>query len=58
MASRETPASLGVQGPGEIRRPSGGRSTMALAVTASLRTTRVRAPSSPRYWTRLKVKES
>ena len=48
------PASSGRPGPGEITMRSGAqRARSSSTVTASLRTTRTSAPSSPRYWTRL-----
>ena len=51
-----TPASFGVHGPGETSTCVGLRD--AIAVMSSLLTTCTAAPSSPRYCTRLNVKES
>ena len=47
------PASSGRPGPGEMTIRSGFAPTTSSTVTASLRTTRTSAPSSPRYCTRL-----
>ena len=58
ISSRQTPASFGVHGPGERTSRSGRRARISSASSASLRSTSTRAPSSPRRWTRLKVKES
>src|SRR5215204_5333937 len=58
ISRTETPASLGVQGPGETTILSGWSAETSSGVTSSLRRTRTSAPSSPRYWTRLYVKES
>jgi hypothetical protein len=57
-ASREIPASLGVHGPGDITILSGLRAGISPAESSSLRRTTTSAPSSPRYCTRLYVKES
>ena len=53
-----TPASAGVQGPGEMTIASGVSAAISSTVMASLRYTRGSSPSSPRYWTRLYVNES
>ena len=58
MASMLMPASLGVQGPGETTRCVGAAASISARFTLSLRFTVIVAPSSPRYWTRLKVNES
>ena len=52
------PGVAGCPGPGEITTPSGSRARTSATVPASLRHTTVSAPSSPRYWTRLKTNES
>ncbi len=53
LASIETPASTGRQGPGEITTRSGRDRSSSSTVATSFRTTSGSAPSSPRYWTRL-----
>jgi len=53
IVGTDTPASRGVQGPGEITIASGRSAAISSRVTASLRRTSRSAPSSPRYWTRL-----
>ncbi len=58
MASRLTPASSGVHGPGEMASPSGRSARIPATSIWSFRKTRTSAPSSPRYWTRLNVNES
>ena len=58
MSSRLIPASSGVPGPGEITMRSGRSARASSTLIASLRTTFTSAPSSPRYWYRLNVKES
>ena len=45
-SSRQMPASFGVQGPGDSRIASAPSASASAAVSASLRTTRVSAPSS------------
>jgi hypothetical protein len=45
-------------GPGEITSRSGLRAAISSTVISSLRNTSTSAPSSPKYWTRLKVKLS
>ena len=57
-AMRDIPASFGVQGPGETSTPSAPYAAIPAASIASFFTTCDVAPSSPRYWTRLKVNES
>jgi len=52
------PASVRVQGPGEITMRSGFIAAISSSVISSLRFTTSSAPSSPKYWTRLYVKES
>ena len=54
----EMPASFGVHGPGEMRMPWGARARMPATSMPSFLKTSTLAPSSPRYWTRLKVNES
>ncbi|MDF9792080.1 hypothetical protein M2440_002781 [Methylorubrum extorquens] len=46
MAGRLTPASAGVQGPGEITTASGFRARMPATSSASLRTTSTVSPNS------------
>ncbi len=58
MSSTEIPAATGWPGPGEITMRAGASAAISSTVTASLRRTCRSAPSSPRYWTRLKVNES
>jgi hypothetical protein len=58
ITSTETPASLGVHGPGETTIRSGARAAISSTVSSSLRRTSISAPSSPRYCTRFQVKES
>ena len=53
IASTDTPASAGVHGPGDTITRAGSRASSSSTVSASLRTTSISAPSSPRYWTRL-----
>ncbi|MNR64151.1 hypothetical protein D3C85_1866920 [compost metagenome] len=53
MMSSETPASFGVQGPGEMTMRSGASFAISSTVIASLRTTFTSAPSDCRYCTRL-----
>ena len=48
ITSHETPASLGVQGPGETTMRCGRIASMASGVIRSFNATRVSAPSSPR----------
>ena len=54
----EIPASFGVQGPGETTILSGWSAGISSGESSSLRRTTTSALSSPRYWTRLYVKES
>ena len=58
IRSRQMPASFGVQGPGESTIASGSAAITAAGAILSLRWTTTSAPSSPRKWTRLKVKLS
>ena len=58
ISASDTPASFGVHGPGEITIRCGASRSICSTVSASLRSTRTSAPSSCRYWTRLKVKLS
>jgi hypothetical protein len=58
MASTQTPASLGVQGPGEKTMWSGSSAAISATLISSLRATFTSAPSSPKYWTMLNVKLS
>ena len=61
IAGTDTPASAGEQGPGDTTSrvtPASMRAPMSSSVSSSLRTVSTSAPSSPRYWTMLKVKES
>jgi hypothetical protein len=53
ISGTDTPASRGVQGPGETTTPSGASAATSSRVMASLRRTMTSAPSSARYWTRL-----
>jgi hypothetical protein len=53
ISSRQMPASLGVQGPGESTMPFGFILMTSAAPILSLRNTSQAAPSSPRKWTRL-----
>ncbi len=57
-SAMETPASFGVQGPGESTMRSGASASTPATSISSLRRTTTSAPSSPRYCTTLKVKES
>jgi hypothetical protein len=58
ISSSDTPASSGVQGPGEITIFSGRSRSISSTVSASLRSTRTSAPSACRYCTRFQVKLS
>ena len=57
IRSRQMPASFGVQGPGDSTIASGWRASASATLSLSLRDTSQRAPTSPRKWTRLKVKD-
>ena len=58
MIASVTPASAGEHGPGERRTRSGLSARACSGVISSLRKTRCSTPNWPKYWTRLKVKES
>ena len=58
ILSSDTPASLGEQGPGEMSTRSGLSARASAGVISLLRKTRCVTPNWPKYWTRLKVKES
>src|SRR4051812_12033051 len=56
--SSVTPASLGEHGPGDSSTRSGFKARASAGVISLLRNTRCSTPNWPKYWTRLKVKES
>ena len=58
IRSRQIPASLGVQGPGDSTIASGCIASASATDSLSLRHTSHWAPTSPRKWYRLKVKLS
>jgi len=51
--STDTPASLGVHGPGEITMRSGFKAAISATVSSSLRITFTSSPNSAKYCTRL-----
>jgi hypothetical protein len=53
MVGTEMPASLGVQGPGEMTMRSGCKAATSATLSSSLRLTTTSSPSSPKYCTRL-----
>ena len=58
MVLIDIPASLGVQGPGEITIFSGSIISISFKDIISFLTTLTSQPSSPKYWTMLYVNES
>ena len=57
ITSSEIPASFGVHGPGDMTINSGEISSISLIEISSLRTVFTSWPNSPKYWTRLYVKD-
>jgi len=53
ITSQLMPASFGVHGPGETQMWSGFSRRISSSVIWSLRWISMRAPISPKYWTRL-----